>query len=295
MTLTDSILALVVSALWGFNFVAIDMGLQSFPPFLFSVLRFFLAAFPAIFFFPRGSIPWKVIISVGVVLGSIKYSLLFVGMKVGMPAGLASLILQAQVVFTMVLSTLFLGDRPSSAQRLGMLVSVAGICLIAGGQQGGFTAIGFICTIGAAFAWATANIIIKKAAVDNYRLMIWMSIVPPIPMLCMSGIFETSQFHVATQLLTIKGLSAVVYTSLLATVVAFGIWGNLLRKYSANVVAPFALLVPVFGMLSAFLILGERPTPLNCAAMILIMLGLVMVTRKGYMKQGAALQAAPKV
>lgn len=279
MALKDSMLALLVAAIWGFNFVAIHLGLESFPPFLFSFFRFSLAAIPAVFLIRRGSVPWAVIFKVGVVLGTVKYSMLFLGMKIGMPAGLASLVLQAQVIFTMILSMLFLGDRPSIQQWIGMLIASAGMCLIASGGQLGFTAVGFLCTIGAALAWAVANIIIKSAAVDSYRLMIWMSIIPPLPMLALSAVFESGQVDVATRLMTPQGFGVVAYSSLLATVVAFGLWGNLMKKYSANMVAPFALLVPVFGGLSAFLVLGERLTVTNGLAMGLIIGGLVLISK----------------
>lgn len=278
MALKDSLLAVFVAAIWGINFVAIDLGLHSFPPFLFSFFRFSLAVVPAIFFVRRGNVPWSVILKVGVTLGTVKYALLFLGMKIGMPAGLASLVLQAQAIFSMVFSALVLRDRPSMRQWSGMLVAAAGLCLIASGGQAGFTGAGFLCTIGAALAWAVANIVIKKAAVENFRLMIWMSVVPPLPMLAMSLAFESGQAHAVAQLLTPMGLGAVAYTSLLATVVAFGIWGNLFKKYSANKVAPFALLVPVFGELSAYIVLGERLNTSNYLAMALIVVGLIMIS-----------------
>jgi O-acetylserine/cysteine efflux transporter len=278
MALRDSILAALVAAIWGFNFVVINLGLQSFPPFLFSFFRFSLAAVPAIFFIKRGNVPWNIVLIVGVLLGTVKYALLFLGMKIGMPAGLTSLAIQAQVIFTMILSAIFLHDRPSRRQWSGVLIAACGLILIGSGGQVGFTGAGFLCVIGAALAWAMANIVIKKSAVDNYRLMIWMSAVPPLPMLCMSAAFESGQAQATAQLLTPLALGAIVYTSLVATVFAFGLWGNLFKKYSANKVAPFALLVPVFGQLSAYLVMGERLTLSTCGAMVLIIIGLVLIS-----------------
>jgi O-acetylserine/cysteine efflux transporter len=278
MALRDSILAALVAAIWGFNFVVINLGLQSFPPFLFSFFRFSLAAVPAIFFIKRGNVPWNIVLIVGVLLGTVKYALLFLGMKIGMPAGLTSLAIQAQVIFTMILSAIFLHDRPSRRQWSGVLIAACGLILIGSGGQVGFTGAGFLCVIGAALAWAMANIVIKKSAVDNYRLMIWMSAVPPLPMLCMSAAFESGQAQATAQLLTPLALGAIVYTSLVATVFAFGLWGNLFKKYSANKVAPFALLVPVFGQLSAYLVMGERLTLSTCGAMVLIITGLVLIS-----------------
>ncbi|NVJ23407.1 MULTISPECIES: EamA family transporter [Myxococcus] len=277
MAFRDIALAVLVAALWGFNFVVIKEGLDTFPPLFFSALRFLSAAFPAVLFLRRGTIAWSTLLKVGIVLGVVKYSLLYLGVKLGMPAGLSSLAIQSQVIFTAVLSAYVLKDAPSAWQRVGMGVALSGILLLASTRQGSVSREGFALVIGAAMAWSVANILIKKAAVDTFRLMVWMSVVPPLPLLVLSFLFEQGQWEALPRLGTFKGLGAVLYTGLLATIVAFGIWGHLFRKYSPNVVAPFALLVPVFGMASSMLVLGERLSGMHVAAALLVLAGLVLV------------------
>ncbi len=277
MTLRDIALAVLVAAIWGFNFVVIKEGLDTFPPLLFSGLRFLFAAFPAVFFLRRGTISWGTILKVGLVLGLVKYSLLYLGVKAGMPAGLSSLALQSQVLFTAVLSAYLLKDAPSPWQRVGMGVALFGILLIATTRQGNVSGLGFSLVIAAAVAWAFANILIKKAAVDTFKLMVWMSVVPPLPLFVLSFLFEDGQAEALSRLMTLKGMGAVLYTGFLATILAFGLWGYLFRKYSPNVVAPFALLVPVFGMASSSLVLSERLSPVGLGAALLVFAGVVLI------------------
>jgi O-acetylserine/cysteine efflux transporter len=179
MRLRDIALAVLVTLIWGFNFVVIDAGLADFPPLLFSALRFTVAAVPAVFFLRRGDIPWKAIVSVGVVLGVVKYSLLYVGIDLGMPPGMASLVIQAQALFTMVFAAVVLKDNPNTRQRIGIGVGLAGLSLIAVTALSPTKVTGFVLVVGAAAAWGVANILIKRAHVDNFRLMVWMSTVPP--------------------------------------------------------------------------------------------------------------------
>ncbi|WP_412538229.1 EamA family transporter [Longispora sp. K20-0274] len=277
MRFRDVCLAVLVALIWGFNFVVIDAGLADFPPLLFSALRFTVAAVPAVLFVRRGDIPWRTILAVGVVLGVVKYSLLFVGIKAGMPAGLASLVVQAQALFTMLFAALALRDLPTRWQKVGVGLGFAGIAMIAVTALSPTSVGGFALVLGAAVAWGAANILIKRANVDTFRLMVWMSTVPPVPLLLASLATEHGQLDALPQLLTWRGAGSVVYTGLVATVLAFGIWGYLFRRYSTHLVAPFALLVPVFGMGSSAVLLGERIRPLGLVAAGLVLAGLVTI------------------
>lgn len=270
-------LAVFVALIWGFNFIVIKFGLDAFPPLLFSALRFASAAVPAVFLVSRKQIPWKLIALVGLVLGVAKYSLMYLGIKAGMPAGLSSLVIQAQVPFTILLTAMLLGDKPSRAQRLGIGVAIGGIALVAWGRAGGGNLVGLLLVVGGAVAWSCANVIIKKSGgADPFRLMVWMSLVPPLPLLVLSFLTESPKLEMVTQM-GWSGLGAVIYTGLIATVIAFGIWGRLLHTYSASLVTPFALLVPVFGIAFSSLILGEPLTLLNLSAAAVILLGLATV------------------
>ena len=266
-------LAVLVAAVWGVNFVVIDVGLGHFPPLLFSALRFLVAALPAVFFVGRPKVAWKWIVAVGLVLGVAKFGLLFIGMSQGMPAGLSSLVLQIQAVFTAVVAMAVLGERLCGVRLLGMGVALAGI-VVAGVDEGsGGPLLAFGLTVGAAACWGVSNVLTRKAAPpDALNFMVWVSVVPVLPLLALSLVFEgPGRDAEALAGFDWSGAGALVYVAWISTVFGFGAWGMLLRRYPASSVAPFSLLVPVFGMSSSAVLLGESVTPLRwCAAALLV-------------------------
>lgn len=277
-------LAVSVAAIWGFNFVAIKVGLKDFPPILFCALRFALAALPLLFMGMRNGppVPWRFILGIGMVLGVVKFSLLFVGMDVGMPAGLSSLVLQSQAFFTALFAAVALGDRPGPKQLAGMAVAFSGIGLIATEMPMGNSLLGLALVIAAAAAWGVSNILMKQAkAPDLFRMMLWVSVVPPLPLLALSLTLEGPErvAHALTSL-TPVGVASVAYIAFGATLFGFAAWGFLLRHYPASLVAPFSLLVPIFGMSSSALLLGEDFTPVKLAGAVLVFTGLAVAVLK---------------
>ncbi len=277
-------LAVAVAAIWGFNFVAIKVGLRDFPPILFCVLRFMLAATPLLFLGVRNGPPvaWRYILGIGMFLGAVQFSLLFIGMNIGMPAGLSSLVLQSQAFFTALFAAIALGDRPSLRQMLGMAVAFSGIGLIATEMPVGNSLVGLGLVIGAAASWGVSNILMKQTkAPDLFRLILWVSLVPPLPLLLLSFAVEgpDRMLH-AFDTPTLPGLSALAYIAGAATLFGFAAWGFLLRHYPASLVAPFSLLVPIFGMSSSALILGEDFTPVKLAGALLVFAGLAVAVLK---------------
>ncbi len=273
-------LALLVTCVWGFNFVAIKLGLRDFPPLLFCALRFVLAATPLLVLGVRGGPPvaWRHVLAIGMTIGVLQFSLLFVGINIGMPAGLSSLVLQSQAFFTVLFATLILGDRPTPRHLLGMVVAFAGIGLIAWEMPAGNSLVGLALVIAAAAAWAVGNIAMKRAAApDLFRLMLWVSVAPPLPLFVLSLILEGPEriTHSLTSL-TPLGVGALLYIAAGATLFGFGSWGYLLRHYSASLVAPFSLLVPVFGMSSSVLLLGEDFSPSSIVGAMLVFTGLAI-------------------
>ena len=273
-------LAVVVAAVWGVNFVVIDIGLAHFPPLLFSALRFTVAAVPAVFFVGRPRVPWRWVLAVGIVLGVVKFGLLFIGMHAGMPAGLSSLVLQSQAVFTAAFAALLLGERPGRRRLIGLGVGVAGIVLAAfdqGSAGGGSASMrAFVLVLAAAVAWGLSNVLTRRAAPpDLFRWMVWVSVVPPLPLLGLSLLFEGRAADLAAlRSLSPGGVGALLYVAWGATLFGFGAWGYLMRHHETTVVAPFSLLVPVFGMSSSWLLLGEPITPVAGAAALLVIAGI---------------------
>jgi O-acetylserine/cysteine efflux transporter len=272
------LMLVLVAAAWGFNFVIIKLGLKDLPPILFSALRFSFAAVPLVFFIKKPQVPWRIIIGIGLVLGVVKFSLLFIGMDIGVSAGLASLLLQSQAFFTVILAMLLYGERPPPLQYAGILIAFLGMALIAGTVDQSFTLTGLALVLAAGLAWACSNMLMKKAGqVDMLQLMVWVSLIPPLPLLAISLAFEGPGHAVeALTNMTWTGAGAVAYIAYIATIFGFAIWGQMIRRYSAAIVAPFSLLVPVFGMTSSALVLGEAFGPLRIFGAGIVVCGLIL-------------------
>ncbi len=281
LAVRDLALILAVVVLWGFSFVVIKVGLREIPPFAFAALRFLCAAVPLVFFIRRPQMPWRYVVGYGFAIGVCQFAALFLGIKLGMPAGLSSLVIQLQIFFTIGLAIVFLGDRLRKEDLMGAAIATIGVVLLAIHQlQAGMTAtlIGFLLVIAAAFAWAIGNVVAKRGArfdSDMLALVVWASLVPPVPLALMSLGFEGGA----------KAWSAVTSASLLAwacvlllawgaTLFGFASWARLLHKYPTGLVAPFALLIPVSGLASGAILLGEGLAPLQMAGVALVLAGL---------------------
>ncbi|MFJ9845739.1 EamA family transporter [Kitasatospora sp. NPDC101155] len=269
-------LAVLVAAVWGLNFVLIHVGLDSFPPLLFCALRFAVVAVPAVFFIGPPKVARRWVLAVGLVLGVVKFGLLFLGMHAGMPAGLSSLVLQCQAGFTALFAAALLGERPGGQRLLGLGIAFAGIALSAFDQGLGGPLGAFALVVLAAVAWGLSNVLTRRAAPpDALRWMVWVSAVPPLPLLGLSLLVEGPDADLrALRGITLGGLGAIGYVGLVSTLFGFVAWSYLLRSYDATAVAPYSLLVPVFGMSSAWLLLGERVSPLAGAAALLVIAGI---------------------
>ncbi|UNO41926.1 EamA family transporter [Streptomyces sp. MST-110588] len=276
-------LAVAVAASWGLNFVVIETGLGHFPPLLFCALRFLVAALPAVFFVGRPPVAWRWVIAIGLVLGVAKFGLLFLGMNQGMPAGLSSLVVQVQAVFTAVIAAVVLGERPGPVRIAGMAVALSGIAVAAVAQGTSGPVLAFALVIAAALMWGVSNVLTRKAAPsDPVSFMVWVSAVPVLPLLLLSLLFEgPAADRAALASLDWSGAGAVLYVGWVVTLLGFGIWNHLLRTYDASTVAPFSLLVPVFGMTSAALFLGEHIDAAQWVAAALLVGGVGLISMAG--------------
>ncbi|MGY6160265.1 EamA family transporter [Paraburkholderia strydomiana] len=287
MSPRDLLLALIVVIAWGVNFVVIKVGLHGVPPMLLGALRFMLAAFPAVFFVKRPQLPWRWLLAYGVTISLGQFAFLFSAMYVGMPAGLASLVLQAQAFFTLIFAAFFLHERFRLPNVAGLLIAAAGLAVI--GMQGGhaMTLAGFLLTLCAACSWALGNIVTKKVGkVDLVGLVVWGSLIPPLPFLALSYALEGPQ-RIAAALSGISAMSifAIVYLAFIATLIGYGLWSRLLSRYPASQVAPFSLLVPIVGLASASLFLDERLSGAQIAGAVLVMAGLAVNVFGGWVAQ----------
>ncbi|MDX1298042.1 MAG: EamA family transporter [Pseudomonas sp.] len=282
----DLLLALVVIIVWGMNFVVIKIGLDDMPPMLLGALRFLLAAFPAVLFIKRPQIPLRWLLAYGLSISLGQFAFLFSAMSVGMPAGLASLVLQSQAFFTLLFAVLLLGERFRLANLFGLLVAASGLLLIGLQGNGLMTLAGFLLTLCAAAMWALGNIVTRKLGkVDLIGLVVWGSLVPPLPFFALSWLLEGPEvIEAALRAINLDTLLVLAYLAFGATILGYGLWSLLLSRYPASQVAPFSLLVPVVGITSAALLLDERLSALQFVGALLVMLGLLLNVFGGWLQ-----------
>lgn len=260
------LLAMAVALMWGLNFIAIDASLAHFPPMFLVALRFAMIAIPTVLLVPRPDVPLRWLVGYGLGFGTIQFTFLYWGMATGMPAGLASLVLQASGPFTMLLGATFLRERVTGRQILGVLIAVGGFALVGWQRAEHASAIPFLLTLAGALGWAIGNICNRQAKAANpFHLTLWMTAVPPLPMLVIALAAEGPS-RIAGSLTdwsdpgALNALLGLLYTVVIGTVLGSGLWTWLMARHNAGVVAPFSMLVPVAGMTAAWLILGETVT-----------------------------------
>ncbi|MEZ5647769.1 MAG: EamA family transporter [Alphaproteobacteria bacterium] len=271
-------MALAVAAIWGFNFVVIKVALANFPPLFLVAIRFAIAALPALFL-PRPAISWRQLILISMTLFLGQYGFLFPAIAYGMPPGLASIVLQIQAFLTILIAALFLRERPSMRQISGTITAGLGLLVIGINLGGDVTGLGLGLTLASALSWAFGNVLLRRAGkVDMLPMIVWLSLIPPLPLLGLSFLLE-GPVAINTAIHSVTWLTggAALYIAFISTIVGFAFWGYLLKVYPAGTVAPFALLVPIFGAVSSALLLGEKFGSARLLGMILVMTGLVIV------------------
>lgn len=276
MSLRHSLLALLVVVIWGANFVIIDAGQENVPPLLFLALRFLVVCVPAVFFLKPPGIGWRQLLLVGGFLSLGQFALLYLGLALGMPPGLASLLLQTQVMFSIVVAALLLRERPTRRQLIGIAIGMLGLALVVVGHSQSAPWLPLVVTLAAALAWAIGNVLARRAqASSGLSLVVWSGLVVPLPALALSLLVDSPP--VVWQALTSLSWVAIgstVYTAVFASLIGYGIWNSLLARYPTGAVVPFTLLVPVVGILAAWLVQGEVPATTEFIGGAIMLAGL---------------------
>ena len=303
MSVKDMLLALCVVVAWGVNFVVIKLGLQGMPPFLLAGLRFSLVAFPAIFFVRRPPIPLRWLVVYGMTISFGQFAFLFLAIKLGMPAGLASLVLQAQAFFTLLLGALLLAEKLRWNHIVGIIIATLGMFMLAtAGMEGqtsaGITLTTMMLTLSAALSWGLGNItnkiIMRNRSVPIMSLVVWSALVPVIPFFACSLLFDGEAAIVKSLLhIGLQTVLALFYLAFVATIVGYAIWGNLLSRYETWRVAPLSLLVPVVGIVTAALVLDEHLSGQQMLGAAVIILGLLVNVFGGVLGQRLAMRTQP--
>lgn len=279
------LLAALVATLWGLNFLAIHFSLQQFPPLFLVALRFLVMAVPTVLLVPRPQVPTRWLVGYGLGFGTVQFIGLYSGMAAGFPTGLASLVLQASAPFTVLLGALFLREHLTRRRVIGVAIAVCGLAVVGITRAEATSWWPFLLVVLGALGWAFGNLASRLAAAPNpLHLTLWMSVVPPVPMLALSLLVEGPD-QVWRSLATsgtptaLPAWVGLVYTVVLGTVVGSGIWVWLMARHPAGVVAPFSMLVPVVGILAAWWVLGERPALLELGGGLLVVGGVLLAAR----------------
>lgn len=278
MKLTHLLLAVMITAIWGVNFSVIKLGLQAVDPFILAGIRFTLCALPALFFIKKPDVPWRYLISNGLVFGIGLWGLVNLGIKTGLSAGIASLLLQFSAFFTLLLGGWVFKERLSRYQLAGCGLACTGLLSIFFITDGSVTFSGMLLVLAGAVAWSIANIINKKAGTRQvFAFLVWSSAFAPIPLFLLDGLVNGSAgYHALFTQLDVKAVLSILFQVYPNTLLGYWVWNWLLKHYPVSTVAPLSLLVPVFGILGSVAIFGETVSPQKIAALLLIVAGLAV-------------------
>ena len=278
MKILHQALAVLVVLIWGTNFVFIRVGLDELQPFTFAALRFALVAFPLVFFLPKPKVAWRYLVGYGLLIGVGQFGLLFWAMRADISPGLASLIVQTQVFFTVILSAYLFNERVGGAQRVSLLICLIGLLVIIVNSDGQTSYLGVAIVLIAGLSWACGNLVVKQAGQVNILAFIAWSSLFAVPPLLMMALVSEGGLEVATDVLNLshQGWLVVLWQTVGNTLLGYGLWNLLLGRYSAALVAPWALLVPVFGMAASAALLNEPMPWWKLLAAGLILLGLAI-------------------
>ncbi len=277
----DLLLILTIILVWGVNFAVIKVGVADVPPLMLGGLRFLLAAFPALLFLRPPKVPIRLYLLYGMTISVGQFSLLFTAIHLGMPTGLASLVLQSQAFFTMLFAAIWLKEQWHVNQLAGLVLAAGGLVLIGSAHGISMPLAGFLLTVAAASMWACGNIVTRAVGrygpMNQLAFVVWASLVPPLPLLLLSAYIEGPQ-AMATALAQFSwtAFGAVAYLAWAATLFGYGVWTALLSRYPANRIAPFSLLVPLVGLTTGWLLFGEVLKPVHFAGGALLMAGLLV-------------------
>lgn len=297
LTGRDLAAVLVVVVVWGLNFVVMKFALRDFSPFQLGAARYVFAVLPLILLVKPPRIHWKWVFLYGTFQGVGQFGVLFIALKVGMTASLASVLLQTQVFFTALFGFVLLHERANKPLQVGMLLAALGLGCFAlnyvnlkAGAGNATTLLGFALTLCAAAMWAMSNIVARRVQqlytdYSPVAFVVWSSSVAIVPFIALSMAFDAPDIR--WQWLDARGSSwlAVAYLGWIATVLGYSLWTGLLKHHPANKVAPFSLGVPVVGLATGMLVLGESITTWQWAGIALVVAALACVMLGGLAKR----------
>jgi len=276
MKVRHLLLAISITAIWGVNFSVIKLGLATVDPLMLAGIRFTLCALPAIFFIPRPDVQWRYIIGYGLVFGIGLWGVVNLGIKSGLSAGIASLVLQFSAFFTILLGSWIFKEAISRYQYAGMALALCGLLSIISIVDGTVTMAGLSLVLLGAVAWSAANVIIKKARTTQvFAFLVWSSAFSPIPLFALDyAVNGSTGYSALLDQLDYRAVLSILFQVYPNTLLGYWGWNSLLKRYPVSTVAPLSLLVPVFGLLGSVMIFNENLSANKIIAVALIVSGL---------------------
>ncbi len=281
MNRRDTLLAALVTSIWGFNFVVISWGMKGVPPLLFVALRFLVVLLPAIFLVPKPDAPWRTILGVGTFMSLGQFGLLYSSIHAGMPPGIAALVLQSQVILTIVIATAVLGEHPSRRQVIGVALGSIGLVVVGIGRGGTITVAALALCLLAGLSWAIGNVMSRASGIrGGLSLTVWSSLVVPAPLLMLALVLDgPREVGDALAGFSWQAVVSTLYTACLASLFGYAIFNGLLSKYPPSAVVPWALWAPVVAMTAGWLLLDQRPNSAEMAGGALLLIGVLVALR----------------
>jgi len=278
MKLHHLLLAILITAIWGVNFSVIKLGLNAVDPLILAGIRFTLCALPALFFIRKPDVKWRYIISYGLVFGIGLWGLVNLGIKTGLSAGIASLLLQFSAFFTILLGSLVFKESLNRYQIAGFSLACTGLLSIVFITDGSVTLFGTLLVLAGAMAWSIANIIIKHSGTKQiFAFLVWSSAFSPIPLFLLDWLVNGANGYTAlVNHLDARSVLSILFQVYPNTLFGYWVWNSLLKQYPISTVAPLSLLVPVFGILGSMVIFGEDVSSVKILALLLIISGLAV-------------------
>ena len=278
LPVSHALLALAVTAIWGSNFVVIHVGLEHLPPLLFAALRFLVAFLPAALLLKRPDVPWRNLALYGVLVGAGQFGLLYIAMNGRITPGLASLVVQTQVFFSIAMAAIISGERLHRRQILALIVTLLGVGTILAHTDGATTPLGLALVLAAAAAWAASNMVVRATpTADMLAYVVWASLFAVPPLAVLSLLFEGwPAIRDGVAAADAATWAAVAWQAIGNTMFGYAAWGWLLARHSMATIAPTALMVPVFGMGASALLLGEPLQAWKLIAAGFVMAGLAL-------------------
>ncbi|WP_243079574.1 EamA family transporter [Pantoea sp. MQR6] len=278
MKLHHLLLAILITAIWGVNFSVIKLGLNAVDPLILAGIRFTLCALPALFFIRKPDVKWRYIISYGLVFGIGLWGLVNLGIKTGLSAGIASLLLQFSAFFTILLGSLVFKESLNRYQIAGFTLACTGLLSIVFITDGSVTLFGTLLVLAGAMAWSIANIINKRSGTKQiFAFLVWSSAFSPVPLFLLDWLVNGANGYTALVThLDARSVLSILFQVYPNTLFGYWVWNSLLKQYPISTVAPLSLLVPVFGILGSMVIFGEDVSMVKILALLLIISGLAV-------------------